>query len=202
MQRNSVRLQTFLALAALGLFAVPTWAQQFSERGERSSRPTLGVAVEHTADHAQHEGLVVQQVMPGSPAERAGLRQGDVITRIDSRPVEDHETLVNVLSRHQVGDRLDLQIMRNGQNRTMQVTLGERGSSRQGSEQYGSERSSQQEQYTSQRSGQQDQYGSQRSGQQDQYGSQQRSGQQDQYGSQRSGQQDQYGSQRSGQQEQ
>jgi S1-C subfamily serine protease len=96
-----------------------------SFRGTTRPRTALGVVLQAPMTTADQQGMVIQRVLPNSPAARAGLRRGDVLTRIDSRPVDDYESLVNILSRHQAGDRLTFGVLRNGQERILRILLSE-----------------------------------------------------------------------------
>lgn len=66
-------------------------------------------------------GLLILQVVPSSPAERAGLRPLDVMRAIDGRPVHDHASLLQQLSRVAAGARIGIEIERGGQSMTVQV---------------------------------------------------------------------------------
>ena len=69
-------------------------------------------------------GIIVREVMPGGPAEQAGVAIGDVITVLDGTPVDSATTLTYVLDRHYPGDVVDLTwIDRSGQQRTGKATL-------------------------------------------------------------------------------
>ncbi len=72
------------------------------------------------------QGIVVAQVVPGSPAATAGLQRLDVIKQIDNQPITDESVLGRVLNGHQPGDTVTLQVLRNGQTMQVQVTLGQR----------------------------------------------------------------------------
>ncbi|MEO3778112.1 trypsin-like peptidase domain-containing protein [Micromonospora sp. B11E3] len=91
------------------------------QRGEKVSHPSLGVSV--TA--AENGGAVVASVTPGSAAEKAGLRQGDVITRFGDTVVNDSEDLVGAVQSRKVGDQVEVQYQRNGSPATATVTLAE-----------------------------------------------------------------------------
>jgi putative serine protease PepD len=67
-------------------------------------------------------------MVTGGPADQAGLHQGDIIRRVDSQTVTDPTKLSGIVSRHQPGDKVDVVIDRNGQQTTVQVTLGRRPS--------------------------------------------------------------------------
>jgi serine protease Do len=73
------------------------------------------------ADH----GVVVDSVQPGSPAERAGLRLGDVITSVDSRPVADGDDLLGVVSQTAPGARLRVDFLRESKPQTTEVVVGD-----------------------------------------------------------------------------
>ncbi len=62
-------------------------------------------------------------VIPGSPADKAGLRPYDVILEVDGREIENIETVKTAVQKREVGDKLALQIWRNGKTFTATVTL-------------------------------------------------------------------------------
>jgi hypothetical protein len=106
-------------------------AQTQEQRAQRHMRTSLGATVESGPQTAQQqEGVAIQDVRPDSPAARAGLRNGDVITRVGNRLVEDFNDLANAITRYQHGDRLNIRVQRGGQERTFSVTVGERAGDR------------------------------------------------------------------------
>jgi 2-alkenal reductase len=70
-------------------------------------------------------GVVVQAVTPGSPAEAAGLRAGDVITEINGQRVDETTTLPSLLTHFAVNDRVTLTIYRDAKPLQVPVTLTE-----------------------------------------------------------------------------
>ena len=70
-------------------------------------------------------GAWVREVMSGSPAEEAGLKAGDIIIGIDDTPIDANHRLVDVLGAYAPGDRVVLQIVRDGGELTVKVTLGQ-----------------------------------------------------------------------------
>ncbi len=80
------------------------------------------------------DGIVVMQVAPGSPAERAGIQEGDVITAVDSQPIDQDHSLLTRLSTHKAGETVTLTVLRNGQQSQLRVTLGVRPTSQAPSE--------------------------------------------------------------------
>jgi S1-C subfamily serine protease len=71
-------------------------------------------------------GVVRPAVTPGSPAARAGLREGDVILAIADRVIDEHHPLENVLVEFDAGSVVVLHVIRDGQTRDVQVSLGSR----------------------------------------------------------------------------
>ncbi|MGD9496889.1 MAG: S1C family serine protease [Armatimonadota bacterium] len=69
-------------------------------------------------------GVVVMAVAPRSPAEQAGLRQGDVILSVDGQEIANAEELRNAVFRHQIGDAIALHVQRGAQEMNIQVTAG------------------------------------------------------------------------------
>ncbi len=70
-------------------------------------------------------GVAVLQVQPGSAAERAGLRKGDVITALNGAPVNDPNTFRNLVAGTAPGTEVTLTIKRNGKEQQVRATLGE-----------------------------------------------------------------------------
>ena len=106
------------------------------ERTGKVDRAYLGVNGQPAADG---QGVRVVDVVPGSAAEKAGMhgpRQdpsgaptgGDVITRIGGRQIANADELGRVIAAHRVGDRLQVEVTRNGRPRTVTVQLGARPS--------------------------------------------------------------------------
>jgi S1-C subfamily serine protease len=112
-------------------------------------RPKLGVSVVPVAgDYADalrlptQGGLLVQEVEPGSPAARAGLRAGkelvqignaellvggDLITAIDGKPIDRYDAISRALARKRAGDNVEMTVFRNGRTMNVQIKLGEEG---------------------------------------------------------------------------
>jgi 2-alkenal reductase len=71
-------------------------------------------------------GAYAQAVQPGSPADRAGLREGDIITAIDDQVIGEQNNLVTVLMRFDPGEDVQVTLFRQEDEITVQVTLGAR----------------------------------------------------------------------------
>jgi len=68
---------------------------------------------------------LISDVNPNSPAERAGLKSGDIVTKIDDRPVLDSRALQLMIGEMSPGRNARLTIMRDGKEREYAVSLGE-----------------------------------------------------------------------------
>ena len=65
-------------------------------------------------------------VTPGSAADKAGIRDGDIIVAIDDTRIDYNTSLRQLLLRYQPGDAVQVTVLRDGEERTLEVTLGER----------------------------------------------------------------------------
>jgi S1-C subfamily serine protease len=71
-------------------------------------------------------GVRVQQVMPGSAAEKAGLLAGDVLLTIDGESVSDLRTYSALLKARAPGDEVTVTVLRAGGNKSLRAVLGAR----------------------------------------------------------------------------
>jgi len=69
--------------------------------------------------------VVIGRVQEGSPADKSGLRSGDVITAIDGRKVRDLQAVRNRIGLVRVGQQMRVDIVRNAKPQTIQVTIQE-----------------------------------------------------------------------------
>lgn len=106
------------------------------EKG-RLERPYLGVRyVSLTDDIAAELELSVKRgayivegdpgnpaILPGSPADKAGLQAQDIITKVNDQAIDDRSSLVSVLGRHRVGEEVTLTIVRDSKEQQVRVTL-------------------------------------------------------------------------------
>lgn len=116
-------------------FAIPSnlakaIADQLIEHGE-VERGYLGIVIQQlTPDLAESfdidvgQGILVAQVSEDSPAEKAGLRQGDVIVNFRGEPVKDIGSFRNRVSLTPPGSTEELTILRNGKRKNLKVTIG------------------------------------------------------------------------------
>jgi Do/DeqQ family serine protease len=101
-------------------------------RTGRVRRGSLGVTIQPLTPEAISQlglqsarGALVNSVVPGGAAARAGVRSGDVITAFNGTQVQDPNALRNAVARTPPGSEVTLTIWRNGRNEQLRVTLGE-----------------------------------------------------------------------------
>jgi len=95
-------------------------------------RPWLGVsvttvtpAIQQYYNLAVSAGALITSVTSGSPADKAGLRPGDVITKLDNENVSTTDDLVSAIGSHQVGDQVQIVYYRGSVQNVAIATLGE-----------------------------------------------------------------------------
>lgn len=71
-------------------------------------------------------GIVIEAVEPGSPADKAGLQAGDVITQVNGHAVRNGSDLVNPIAQTPIGQSVDLQYVRNKQAKEVTLTVADR----------------------------------------------------------------------------
>ncbi|HEY6815154.1 MAG TPA: trypsin-like peptidase domain-containing protein, partial [Croceibacterium sp.] len=103
--------------------------------GEEILRGYLGVRIEPMTEDlaealgvAANRGEFIQSVQPGEPAEQAGILAGDVVLKVDGKEVSRDQTLSFIVANIQPGSRIDLELIRDGERRTIPVTVGRRPS--------------------------------------------------------------------------
>src|SRR5690606_32444929 len=120
-------------------FAIPAeTAKPIVEKliaGEEILRGYLGVRIQPmNEDLAEALGLpanrgeFIQSVQPGEPAEQAGLLPGDVVVRVDGKEVTRDQTLSFLVANIAPGRRINVEVIRDGERRTIPVTVGRRPS--------------------------------------------------------------------------
>jgi len=145
---NVVGINTAIATNSNGIgFAIPIdvarpiMAQAVA--GQPLARPYLGISfVSISRQLADEENLPVQAgalvrgssptdqpvdgVQPGTPAAQAGIKDGDIITSVEGEPIDDGHPLDATLSQFSPGQTVSVEILRDGERITLEVTLGTR----------------------------------------------------------------------------
>ncbi|MEO6539774.1 MAG: PDZ domain-containing protein [Ferruginibacter sp.] len=88
----------------------------------------LGVTTDEVSDDSKAKGAKITNVSKESAAEKAGLKNGDVITKINDKKVEDPESLSDVVSSFKAKDEVTVYYMRDGREGSAKAILGERKS--------------------------------------------------------------------------
>lgn len=99
----------------------------------RAPRPWLGVQPEELPDELRAQldlpegvGLLVTEVLSGSPAEKAGLKRNDILTKIDGRPMKGEDSLAKFMASAKPGQEVTLTVLRKSKEQTFKVTVGEK----------------------------------------------------------------------------
>lgn len=120
-------------------FAIPSnvvaYAVESIVRTGRVVRSYLGVVIQPLTPELAEEfgltstkGALIGFVSPGSPAEKAGLKPGDVITKLDEHVIADVQELQKRVSRTEIGSTVVITFIRDGQTKTTKATVIEAGS--------------------------------------------------------------------------
>ncbi len=131
-----IGINTAIVAAGQGIgFAIPInmakhVVEQLVSKG-KVSRGWLGVSIQPVTDEIaasfglkQAAGALVNGVVEGGPAARAGVRQGDIITGIDGREVKDVQQLQRVVADTPIGKKVELTLFRDGKPFKLQLVLG------------------------------------------------------------------------------
>jgi Do/DeqQ family serine protease len=140
-----IGINTAIRADAMGIgFAIPINKAKAIEtrlaRGERIAHPYLGVQMTTLTPELARQnntdpnspfmvpevnGVVVVRVLPSTPAEKAGLRRGDVITEIDGQAVTNAEQLQRLVENSQIGQALKVRVQRGNQSRQLSIKPAE-----------------------------------------------------------------------------
>jgi S1-C subfamily serine protease len=135
-----VGINTAVIMGAQGIcFAVASNTANFVlgelVRHGRVRRAYIGIAAQqlalsrrrrHAAGLAQENAVMVASVEPGSPAERAGLRSGDIILALDGRVVTGADDLIRLLAGEKIAQAIEIDTLRSGDRRTLSLVPAER----------------------------------------------------------------------------
>jgi S1-C subfamily serine protease len=106
-------------------------ATQLIQNG-KATHPYLGIgyvplspAIAAQLGIEQTQGIVLGQVVSGSPADQAGLQAKDVITAVDGQQLVGESDFAQIVGRHEPGDTITLTVLRGGQELSIDLTLGE-----------------------------------------------------------------------------
>jgi serine protease Do len=133
-----VGINTMIAGIGTGIgFAVPSsMARPIVDQlinGGKVRRPYLGIYMQDVTPEmakglggkAPEKGALVSQVQPGSPAEKAGVKPGDVIERVDGQPVDGSKSVQKTVLSKKIGQKIDLELWRDGKSMKLSPTATE-----------------------------------------------------------------------------
>ena len=101
-------------------------AQQIIDTG-KVTYPTFGIGIapiQPGENGNEQSGLYVQTVTPGGPAADAGIKPGDIITKVDGKSVASIDDLTAIQLTHKPGDQVTVTYERDGKTQTTEVTWG------------------------------------------------------------------------------
>jgi serine protease Do len=138
MEGKVIGINTAIVAQGQGIgFAIPinmakTVLPDLKAKG-KVTRAWLGVSVQDVTDDIaksfqlkESSGALVSEVFKGDPADKAGLRTGDLITEVNGKKIKDtHELLLTIASFH-VGDKVEIKALRDGQEKTFLIIVTER----------------------------------------------------------------------------
>ena len=111
-------------------FAIPIedaldYAKKFIA-GESIKRPYIGISVYDTSNlYIEIEGIYVDSVIKDGPADKAGLRHGDLITKVNNNDVRTFAEFKYELYKYQIGDKINITYVRNNKEITVNIELYE-----------------------------------------------------------------------------
>jgi serine protease Do len=95
-------------------------------------RGWLGVTIQHLTpelakqfDIKEERGVLIGDVVEGSPAEKAGLQRGDIIVEFEGKKVEDPNQIRNMVANTEPGQTVEFQIIRENKRETKKITIGD-----------------------------------------------------------------------------
>ncbi len=136
-----IGINTAILAEGQGLgFAIPInlakWvADQLIAKG-KVTRGWLGIVIqditpEMTESLGLKEGVIIAQIMPGSPADKGGLKVGDVVVEVDGQKVSEVRELQFKIMRTEPGKEIDLKVIREGKEVGLKIKVGEMPEDRQ-----------------------------------------------------------------------
>ncbi|MBN1290332.1 MAG: trypsin-like peptidase domain-containing protein [Candidatus Latescibacteria bacterium] len=120
-------------------FAIPVnmakgVSKQLIEHGE-VKRGFVGIKpdiitsdIQEAMNLPEKDGVLIREVLPDTPAEKAGLKHGDVIVKLDGKKVKNFQDLLFRIAGHAPGEQIEISIFREGTEQTFKLKLAERKS--------------------------------------------------------------------------
>ncbi len=93
----------------------------------KATHAVIGVQVSAQSGNQVTTGATLTKVDADSPGAKAGLKAGDVVTMVNSQRIDDADALIAAIRSHAPGEQVSITYIRNGQSKTVSVTLGSAG---------------------------------------------------------------------------
>ncbi len=116
-------------------FAIPIddvkdMIQDIIEHGYVTGKPYVGVTLatvnaQAAAQYGRPGGAYVQSIVAGSAADKAGLKEGDIITAVDGEKIDGHAAFIDIKNQHKAGETVTLTIDREARSMTLKLTFDE-----------------------------------------------------------------------------
>lgn len=133
MSRFSLRFYRFLSVPVLFAILMIMFACETGEVLAKSKKGWLGLSVRELTPSMREDlklgdrsGLLIINVVPGSPADDAGLREEDVIFKYDGKSVEQIDDFVRMVKNTPPETSLEIDIVRHGADKTVEVIIGKK----------------------------------------------------------------------------
>lgn len=138
MNGKVIGINTAIVAAGQGIgFAIPSnMAKGIISQLQESKvvqRGWLGVTIQELDENTaralglkEAKGALIAEAIPGQPAAKAGIRSGDVVVSINGQPIPDSSTLLRVVAQQTPGDKIEVEVIRQGRTRSFTVTLDAR----------------------------------------------------------------------------
>jgi serine protease Do len=111
--------RVFATAPRAGTFSFEGNGNGFNFFNEDPNRPMLGIVTE-----GKDKGAEVQTVSKESAAEKAGLKKGDIITRIDNKKIESSDDVTEAVRSHKPGEKINIHFLRDGKEQNVTAELG------------------------------------------------------------------------------
>jgi len=119
--------RTFVLMMSIALLVTVVVAQAGEEKGYLGVKlqeltPSMAKALQMDDE----SGVMISEIVDDSPAEEAGLEDGDVILEFNGKTISDNDDLVKAVRGTSPGDMVKVVVLRNGKNKSLEVEIGER----------------------------------------------------------------------------
>lgn len=142
MEGQVIGINTAIIASGQGIgFAIPSnMARHIVDQlksGKKVSRGWMGVGIQEVDANTakalglpQHTGALIGSVMEGEPADKAGVKPGDVVLEVNGRDIPDSNALLRVISEQKPGSVAKLVVWRDGAKKELSIKLSERGNAK------------------------------------------------------------------------